>query len=332
MGVLALVIWPHESSAQVALQGRIITAAGDPISGVRVEVSGIGFSVRSDTAGRFALSGQPGATLQLYFTATGFRRDSGQVVLGRRAVERDFTMTSDDAPLPEANPSENVVRGLVFDESGTPLSYANVQVNFGQRFMADDSGRFQVPHVAKSMTLLVRRIGFEPVEFRLTERPDTAIRITMKPIPVQLKGVVVTGASPFRSLDTYGFYGRMKDAERGINRGYFITPEDIEKRRPNWITQMAEGLPSIRVCAGPGTQCKAGTPLFEMILGPQGCKMTVYVDNIRIIGGRRSAEAVNELVLPTSVAGMEVYPRALSAPPQYPSANGSCGVVLIWTK
>jgi hypothetical protein len=29
---------------------------------------------------------------------------------------------------------------------------------------------------------------------------------------------------------------------------------------------------------------------------------------------------------------MEVYPRALSAPPQYPSANGLCGVVLIWTK
>jgi hypothetical protein len=32
------------------------------------------------------------------------------------------------------------------------------------------------------------------------------------------------------------------------------------------------------------------------------------------------------------VAAMEVYPTALNAPPQFQSTNGTCGVVLIWTK
>jgi hypothetical protein len=61
--------------------------------------------------------------------------------------------------------------------------------------------------------------------------------------------------------------------------------------------------------------------------------MTVYVDNIRVqgrLGGRDYG--VNEVAFPTHVAGMEIYPRAVSAPPQYQASNGTCGIVLIWTK
>jgi len=41
---------------------------------------------------------------------------------------------------------------------------------------------------------------------------------------------------------------------------------------------------------------------------------------------------VNELAPPNHVAAMEIYPRAVSAPPQYQPLNGTCGVVLIWTR
>ena len=78
-----------------------------------------------------------------------------------------------------------------------------------------------------------------------------------------------------------------------------------------------------------------------------GCVMTVYLDRVRIVGAlatRYEAEGkhrelggvpdafVNELVLPHQVAGIEIYPRAVGAPPQYQSSNGKCGVMLIWTK
>ncbi|HEX6316680.1 MAG TPA: hypothetical protein VFZ73_17535, partial [Gemmatimonadaceae bacterium] len=64
------------------------------------------------------------------------------------------------------------------------------------------------------------------------------------------------------------------------------------------------------------------------------CAMTVYLDRIRVVGkpGNALDDYVNELVVPTHVAAMEIYPRGVGAPPEYQPMNGSCGVVLIWTK
>lgn len=331
VAVIGALAWPLTLSAQSELRGRLVDAAGEPIRGALVTVVSVGYNIRSDSLGHFAIAGQRGSTLKLQFSAPNFRNDSASVVLGRVPDVREFTLEASDAPLPEVNPSDKVLSGRVVDESGTPLSYANVQLNFKQRFMADDSGRFQVPMPVGSATLLVRRIGFEPAELRLVTMPDTMVRVILKPIPVQLKGVMVTAASPFRSLDIHNFYTRMKEYERGGSRGYFITPEDIERRRPAWITQMAEGLPSIRVCASASIICRSGHPLGEMIIGRNGCKMTVYVDNIRVVGGRRD-EPLNMVVSAGMVAAMEVYPTALNAPPQFPSTNGTCGIVVIWTK
>ena len=319
--------FPVAGRAQVELRGRFLSETGDPIPGATVTVAEIGFTLRSDSLGRFALSGAAGALLRLQFVAPGYRRDSASVTLGRRPVERDFTLARIDAPEPESNPSTNVLNGRVVDELGQPLSYANVQLNFGRRYVSDDSGRFRLPfNVSGSATLLVRRIGFAPAEVKLNGMPDTALRIQMKAIPVELKGVVVTGASAFRSLDLHGFYQRIRDADRGINHGYFITPEDLARRNPNWITQMADGLPTVRVQRGM-------IPMKDVIVGSMGCKMTVYLDNIRIVGKLgRSDDFLNEVVMPTHVAAMEIYPRAVMAPPQYQPLNGTCGVVLIWTK
>jgi hypothetical protein len=100
--------------------------------------------------------------------------DSASVTLGQRPVERDFTLARSDTPEPGSNPSANVLRGQVVDESGQPLSYANVQLNFGRRYVSDDSGRFRLPfNVSGSATLLVRRIGFAPAEVKLNGMPDT---------------------------------------------------------------------------------------------------------------------------------------------------------------
>jgi hypothetical protein len=331
VAVTGALMVPAVLSAQSELRGRLVDAAGEPIRGAVITVVAVGYQVRSDSTGRFAISGQRGSTLKLQFSAPDYRNDSASVVLGRVPEVREFKLDASDAPRPAPNPSDKILTGRVVDVSGAPLSYANVQLNFSDRFMADDSGRFQLPMPAGSATLIVRRIGFEPGELRLLAMPDTSIRIVLQPIPVQLKGVTVTGASPFRSLDIHNFYSRMKEYERGAGRGYFITPEDIEKRRPAWITQMAEGLPSIRVCAAASITCRSGPPLSEVILGRNGCKMTVYVDNIRVIGGRND-EPLNMVISAGMVAAMEVYPTALNAPPQFQSTNGTCGVVLIWTK
>lgn len=222
-----------------------------------------------------------------------------------------------------------VLRGTVVDPTGVALSYANVQLNGGRRSLADDSGRFQVPITVRGeLRLLVRRIGFEPTELRLVDVPDTSVRIEMRPVPLQLRTVTVeAGLSPYRSLDTQGFYRRMRESERGFTRGHFITPEDIEFRNPVRLTQLAEGLPSVRV------QHNLLNPLRDAIVGSDGCRMTVYLDRVRIVGRLSGRDDfVNELVATTHIAAMEIYSRPLAAPPEYQALNGTCGVVLIWTK
>jgi hypothetical protein len=223
--------------------------------------------------------------------------------------------------------AQGVLRGRVVDEAGQPLSYANLQLNEGRRLVSDDSGRFQLPFTAKgSVRLVVRRIGFAPAELTLPSLPDTALLVRLTAIPMLLKDVIVIGGSAYPSLDAHGFYDRMRDVNRGINHGYFVTPEDLERRKPNWITQMADGLPTVHVRRG-------SRPMNDIISGGMGCKMTVYLDNIRIVGRLNGRDDfVNEMVMPSHVAGMEIYPRAVVAPPQYQPLNGTCGVVLIWTK
>jgi hypothetical protein len=67
--------------------------------------------------------------------------------------------------------------------------------------------------------------------------------------------------------------------------------------------------------------------------------MTIYVDGVRFYSLSESKNQVdqnhifiNDLVSANSIAGIEVYPRSVTAPPKYQSLNGTCGVILIWTK
>jgi hypothetical protein len=222
--------------------------------------------------------------------------------------------------------------------------------------MADDSGRFTMPSPTGRFSLLVRRIGFSPEEVKLDAAPDTAIRVRMTAFATVLPEQRVTGRAAFVKLDLSGFYQRMRDADRGVNHGYFMTPEDFEFRKPNQITQMVEGLPAVtvrragngnsRMAILVGAPCKPRTDpdpacirIGSEMEGPASarifrCVMTVYLDRVRIVGniGGRPDDFINEIVVPTSVAAMEVYPRGTGAPPEFQPMNGSCGVVLIWTK
>jgi hypothetical protein len=221
-----------------------------------------------------------------------------------------------------------IVQGAVVDSAGASLAYVNVVVGTN-RVLTTESGDFILRSVSREpLKLTLFRIGFAPTEATIAAGSDTAVRIVMTHVPVRLSGVRVTGTQMSAKLRLHGFYERMKDVESGINRGYFITPEDLERRKAPTITQVFEGFPSIRVFT------RGGRDLYAEIQGTDGCKMTVYLDGIRIVGKLNAAaeEPVNAVVRPNAIAGAEIYPRGVGAPPKYQSLNGSCGVVLIWTR
>jgi len=348
--ILALAGWfitPLVATGQGTseLRGRVVNETGVAIAGATITLTRIGYTIRTDSSGAFVLHGTPGSILVFTLRAAGYRGDSATITLPRRAgLSREFTLVSEATALPEPNPSDRVLRGHVMDSENTPLSYASIQVNGGRRYIADDSGRFTISPPAGRFSLLVRRIGFSPAEITLDALPDTAVRVRMTAVATALPEQRITGRAAFVSLDLHGFYRRMRDAERGINHGYFVTPEDFEVRKPHLITQMAEGNPAVYIrhnilnprgdmmvgapCSTPSKMCVPVGP------GLLRCVMTVYLDRVRIVGkmGNAPDDFVNELVVPTQVAAMEIYPRGVGAPPEYQPENGSCGVVLIWSK
>ena len=323
------------AQAPSELRGRVVSDSGVPIRGATITLASVGYSVTTDSLGQFRLAGTPGSTLSLLLQAKGFRDASDSVVLSRgRPVQREFVMVSEATPLPEANPSERVLRGRLTTFEGEPVSYVNVQVNGGRRFVADDSGRFAVPiNVSGGFSLLFRRIGFEPEELRLAAMPDTAIRVRMKTVARVLPGQVVTGRAPFARLELGGFYKRMSEVERGARVGYFVTPEDLALRNPQNVTDAVEQFPSIRIRPIPG-----GLPLARKsrIEDRSGCVLTVYLDRVRIqptmVDLKPVDEEINTLVQPHAVAGIEVYPRAVGAPSEFQPISNTCGVVVIWSK
>jgi hypothetical protein len=344
--VLAPAFAPVAARAQSELKGRVVSDSGTPIAGATVTLAGLRYSVTTDSLGRFHLSGTPGSTLDLSLQASGFRDERVSVVLSRgRPVVRDFMLVSEQTPLPEENPSDRVLRGRVISTDGESIAYANFQINGGRRFITDDSGKFAVPFNTAAATLIFRRIGFQPTEVKLAEMPDTAIRVRMAAVARTLEAQVVTVRSPYVRLDLGGFYRRMAEVERGARVGYFVTPEDLAMRNPQNVTDAVEQFPSIRL--RPINDCPAGqgplahgcgVPLNRKmrIEDRQGCPLTVYLDRIRIqptmVDLKPVDEEINTLVQPHAVAGIEVYPRALGAPPEFPPVGLNCGVVVIWSK
>lgn len=247
-------------------------------------------------------------------------------MLGRGAVIlASLSLITARAEAQEGN--RRTVTGVVTDTTGNALPYVNLQLG-SSRVVTTDSGRFTIRSASReAFKVLLLRIGFEPTEVHVAAGSDTSLRLSMIPVAVRLSAVQVLGTAMSSKLDLRGFYGRMRDVERGINRGYFVTPEDLERRKPNFITQMFEGYPSIRV------DTRYGLP-GAIIRGTGGCQMTVYLDGTRIIGklNPRAEDPVNLMIKPNEIAGAEIYPRGVGAPPQYQELNGSCGIVLIWTR
>jgi hypothetical protein len=358
---LAGALTPGSLSAQAVLRGRVVTEEGLPVANATVTLTALRYAVRTDSLGGFVLSGTPGGKLDLSLDAVGYRTEAVSVVLARRgAVSRDFVLSPDGTPRPELETADRFLRGIVTDEQGNPLPYANVQLNGGRRFIANDSGRFAIP-VGRDgrVTLLSRRIGFEAAQLQVEAATDTAITIVLRSVAQILPGQTVEGRQEVRSLKLYGFYERLEDAQKGLNFGYYITPEELEIRRPVNATDALEHLPNIRIVAGNHEyviqytptgprQVNLSVPRNMIITDRSGCVLTVYLDGIRIHPSVRSIgngyrgdtqfkqdmqdEQINSLISPGALAGVEVYTRGLTAPAQYQPMASTCGIVLFWTK
>lgn len=145
-----------------------------------------------------------------------------------------------------------------------------------------------------------------------------------------------------------GFYDRMERAQRGSFQARFITPEELDVRNPAQISQVLGGESMVRVVrqagkvvlSGRGTGCAMAVLVDGLLL--RGMVEEVYTsDGIREHGNNavrieqflRARQSVDEAVTAMSIAAIEIYPRAQTAPVELQRAAGAeaCGIVALWT-
>jgi TonB-dependent Receptor Plug Domain len=162
--------------------------------------------------------------------------------------------------------------------------------------------------------------------------------------PLPVAGVTARAAPAARSAALRAFYDR---ARRGTGR--FVTREDIERLNPFKLSDVLRGIPGVQVIPdGRGEQVRmAGSrgPLVGQSREPEvpgiggvrpvngegvDCPVLYFVDGTPHTLSAR--EYISELVAPSSVEGIEIYPRASEVPVQYQQRGHECGVILIWTR
>jgi hypothetical protein len=227
------------------------------------------------------------------------------------------------------------VSGTVTDSTGQPIAY--VTIDGGRyRSLSNAVGEFRIiVPTGEAVDFAARRIGYLPTKFRAEKGADTTISISLQRLAVLLSTQVVRAQQQVRSLEMRGFYERMSDTERGALVGEFVTPEEVEMRNPQRVTQLLEQRRGITVRRM--GRCQNAATCFY-VMGTGGCPATVYLDGARLnrlasaAGDINQAPALDELVAITSVSGIEVYPRGQSAPAKYQSLSGTCAIIVIWTK
>ncbi len=231
----------------------------------------------------------------------------------------------------------------VTDSVGQPIPFALVDVNSVTGRVADTAGFVRVANVrGETLKVRARRIGYVPVETTLRRTSDNdAFRIVLKRVASEIESVYVR-AERSTTVSRTGFYDRMERVRNGAIVAEFITPEELDQRKPMQISHILQGRRYVQVQ-------REGSRSRAVMLGRGRCKMTILLDGVRMNGVIGPGEgrdpvgplgisapmnlSIDELVEGGSVAAVEIYPSTANAPAELIplTGGGSCGIIALWT-
>lgn len=243
----------------------------------------------------------PGALSLLAILATGA---DAQLISG-------WVLRADRTPLPDATVR---LRG----DEGNVVAQTTTRAN----------GRFELrASSAGQMHLEASHLGFadwETAPFELAPEADVEVLIRLQVEAIPLEELRVEARQRQNTRRLADFERRKEIQAFG---GYFIEEEDIARRPASRPSNLVLGAPGMTV-----RSVRDGGGYFhdEYVILSRNCPATVYVDGVRI---DQMNVPVDQYLDLERIAGVEVYPRAMSAPPQYQdAARPECGTVLYWTK
>ncbi|MDX1579389.1 MAG: carboxypeptidase regulatory-like domain-containing protein, partial [Gemmatimonadota bacterium] len=234
------------------------------------------------------------------------------------------------------------VVGRVGDRAtGLPVAGARIALAGEDReALSDGNGRYAFESLVPGLyRLAVRHLNYEPVE-QIVEIPGNRtleVSFELSADPIELEPLVVTAVRE-RKLEVQGFYERREISEK-VGNGVFFDQEAIRQLAPTKVTQVLNYVPGVRVdCSGGfrAGDCRVlmtgGQPSLNRS-AQTGCEnANVYVDGVRVVRENQTMPmSVDQLVLPSEIAGMEVYRSPSEVPAEFGGSVGRCGAIVIWT-
>lgn len=317
-----------ERGTQVTITGTVYDAVTNrPIQGVDVELSTRGLRTQTDIAGQFTLSNIPTGAYRLELFHPDYQPATGDFTIMRSGEFETFL-----EPLSTGHWDELMtgIAGEVTDaRGGAPIDRASVQIRpGGGGSLTDTRGRFATEILTPGpKQVQVSALGYAT----RTETVDvvlhrvTRVRVSLSPSPLELNPIEVSVERRELALQDIGYYSR--EAE---GFGEFIDREQIEQQAPVQMSDLFRRVIGAEVRSG------ADGPFqrFVILRGGRsdGCYPRVLLDGIVVHPGGDEAAAIDDLIDPEAVSGIEVYPSSTGVPMQYSGTDASCGVILIWTR
>ena len=243
------------------------------------------------------------------------------------AAQQPAAGPSPQPPAVQTIQRPSSVHGLVRDSADTPIPFATVVWGEARQVITtSDSGSFALTDIPSGKTrFTVRRLGYVPVDFDLILKPGMLkpVVVHMSPMAPALTTVDVeahgaTGDDPYRDdrFRATGFFDRKAHLS-----GYFITPDEVERRRPTYVSDLMHGVPGVTLVGTPHS------PSARYVSSSEHCRMQVYLDG-------HPAPDGDEFVAGSDVKAVEIYTSLLRASDKFlPSPQkGYCGSIVVWTK
>lgn len=231
--------------------------------------------------------------------------------------------------------AEYALSGTIADADGNPVTNAQIELlendHVARTTRSDLNGRFRIDALPRaSVVIRVRRLGFDPktltVQITAADRQGNVF-VKLEPHAATLSGMRVEDEDTTDDLPDSrltGFY----DRERTNDFGHYVGPDQIAKLHPQYPSQALREIPGIlikpsrrignivrlRECGVPGESPETTGPL-------------IWIDGVRMPGAE-----LDEAILGSDIAAIEVYNSLAGIPAQYFDRSAVCGTILVWTK
>ena len=222
--------------------------------------------------------------------------------------------------------------------TNAPIPAARVElVDLTRVAIANEGGDFELRGVEPGAHhVLVRRIGYSPLDTTMTFAPGPALsrQIFLAPLAI-LDSVRVTASNLLRSFE---------ENRRG-GLGHFFTRAELEAQHVQYLAQAIDLLPGISIARGKGSSAwvtsRHGALMGGKVVVPDigdrmrgagaACYARVFLNDTEVYHGRSGEPLFDINSIPVDmIEAMEVY-SAFETPAKYTGLN-TCAVVVIWTR